>query len=444
MKNRFFVNLVFAAALMIGFMPAQAQFDDVYYDPDTDVPYYDYDYENTSSDFSADEYYYDDEEYGYYDDYDYYYSSRIKRFQRGCGVFDFYDPFYTDYYYYDPFYYRNYYSPGVSIYFSFGSPYRPWRSWHNPYNHYYTSYYYNSWADPWYDPWYSPWYGGYGNHYYTGYYGYGGYNHYGNYNNYAYNNYYYDNDYYYNNSNKGNNKYYGSRYDASGVSSRKGKPNKSGIVGVPDKSKLDKLGDPGNSSGRNTGSVNVDKGKTGVKEERFKGDREITPNFENERKQNTKTTREWVPFDNNRKEKVAPRKEVEPKKEQKSKIYTAPERNKKSTAPTRENSRYNYDNDRSSTPKVDTRKSRKSSTNSSTRSYETTRKSSSPGYKSSGKNSSSSSSSYKTPKSSSRSSSSGVSSSRSSSSSSRSSGTSSGSSGKSSSSSSSNSRSGRR
>lgn len=161
-----------------------AQFDDVYYDPDNTITdYYDETYQQD------DEYvtYYDDDEYEYYDDYDYYYSSRIKRFHRSYHGFGFYDPCYVSFNYYDPFYYDAYYYPGASIYISFGHSdywsYRQFRNWQrwNRWNHYShwdnwhyspASYYYsyNSWCSPSYNYW-------------------GGYHGYYSYNNY-YNNYY--------------------------------------------------------------------------------------------------------------------------------------------------------------------------------------------------------------------------------------------------------------
>eukprot|EP00825_Cyclidium_porcatum_P023126 TRINITY_DN2542_c0_g1_i2.p1 TRINITY_DN2542_c0_g1~~TRINITY_DN2542_c0_g1_i2.p1 ORF type:complete len:227 (-),score=5.54 TRINITY_DN2542_c0_g1_i2:668-1348(-) len=81
------------------------------------------------------------------DDYDYYYASRIRRFHQPYLGFNYYSPFYTDYYWYDPFYF------GSSIYWgpSFGFGIGLGFGW---------------------DPWCSGW--GYGGGYYAGY-GYGGY-----------------------------------------------------------------------------------------------------------------------------------------------------------------------------------------------------------------------------------------------------------------------------
>lgn len=85
---------------------AQAQYDDMYYNPD----------DFRSSEFRADDsdYYSNDEEfyeddragnYDYDDDYyDYYYSSRIRRFRRPYYGFGYYDPVYVDVAYYDPFF----------------------------------------------------------------------------------------------------------------------------------------------------------------------------------------------------------------------------------------------------------------------------------------------------------------------------------------------------
>jgi hypothetical protein len=163
-----------------------AQFDDVYYDPDNDLPVYNNVSDNSDPSYTSPEdvTYYDDDEYAYYDDYDFYYASRIKRFYRPMYGFDFYDPYYVDSYYYDPFSFDSYY-PGATIYLSFGNSYyrdyRYWRRWHQwnsynyfnnwcltPYNYYYA---YNNWCSPHYNYW-----GG----------GYNGYYSYSNY----YNNYY--------------------------------------------------------------------------------------------------------------------------------------------------------------------------------------------------------------------------------------------------------------
>ena len=113
-----------------------AQFDDLYYNPETDyvavrTPNQDYDQtrEQTYSDPAPANRYnnsnYDDEYASRIDDYDFHYSSRIRRFNRPMmgGGFGFYDPFFVDRFHYDPFY-----QPGVSIYVNTGwNAFSPWR-----------------------------------------------------------------------------------------------------------------------------------------------------------------------------------------------------------------------------------------------------------------------------------------------------------------------------
>ena len=300
MKNRIIFMLMLMTALLSSTFTLSAQFDDLYYDPATDDPYYEYSQSDDTFADGEESYYYDDEsyEYGDYDDYDYYYASRIRRFHRPVTVFDYYDPFYTDMYYYDPFYYSNYYSPGVSIYFSFGNPYRPWRSWYRS-HYYYSNYYYNSWYDPWYnDPWYYNSWGWGNNHYYTNnyYYGYGGYhNPYYYYNSPHYNNNYHHAGYYFGENKYGKGKEYGSRYGGSTVSSTRGKVREPGIIGTP---KTDKgiLGDTRGAEGRSGFS---DPTKSGVNDGTFKGDREIKPRFEQDRKSTETPQKQWVPFGEN-------------------------------------------------------------------------------------------------------------------------------------------------
>jgi len=164
MKVHTFKNFLAAIALICLIPAANAQFDDVYYDPDADLGYNGSSYDDQVTDDIT---YYDDDEYEYYDDYDYYYSSRIKRFHRSYSGFDFYDPCYVSFNYYDPFYYDAYYYPGASIYISLGDSdywgYRNWRrynrynrysSWNNwcltPASYYYS---YNSWCAPSYNYW---------------------------------------------------------------------------------------------------------------------------------------------------------------------------------------------------------------------------------------------------------------------------------------------------
>ena len=86
-KNKLLFALV--AVLVLGSANISlAQYDDLYYNPDTDAGYY------SSNSSSSDSYAsndrndnngYDDavyEDYDDYDDYNYYYSSRIRRFNR--------------------------------------------------------------------------------------------------------------------------------------------------------------------------------------------------------------------------------------------------------------------------------------------------------------------------------------------------------------------------
>ncbi|MFT5165630.1 MAG: hypothetical protein ACI8P3_000858, partial [Saprospiraceae bacterium] len=165
-----------------------AQFDDLYYNPDTDANYStsNSDYEESDSDYDDDEYDYDvDNDNDRYDDsddrYDYYYTSRIRRFHRPYYGFNYYDPVYVDRGYYDP-----YFSPGVNVYI-YNSPYsyNNWRRYNrgNSYNNYYGNGYRSGWSFS------------VGNNYNNGYgynnsnSGYGGYNNYGNgggYSNYGY------------------------------------------------------------------------------------------------------------------------------------------------------------------------------------------------------------------------------------------------------------------
>lgn len=291
MKNRVYFGWLLTAVGLIFSIAANAQFDDLYYNPDKDQPYHETEYNssNPNNYEYEDEYDYDDEEFGYYDDYDYYYASRIRRFHNPGYMFDFYDPYYTEMYYYDPFSYGGYYSPGVSIYLSFGNPYRPWRYYHR-YNHYYSFYsynYYNTWCNPWfYNSWYDPWYGGYNNWYYPSYYNYNYYNNYyggwyggyyghhpygyGGY--YGYNNYY-NNGGYYGGNNNNSGKHFGSRYGGSTVSSGRGGVRDGGLTNNPGNGTdagVRKTDIP--SSPRTIGETDA-----GRRSGDFKGDRELNP-----------------------------------------------------------------------------------------------------------------------------------------------------------------------
>ena len=102
MKNYFIPTFVLSILIGFGSMNLNAQFDDLYYDPETDE---DFAYRSIQVDDNYqeyDEYAYDDEQYDNADEYDYYYSSRIRRFRRSSMRVGFYNPFYTDIAFYDP------------------------------------------------------------------------------------------------------------------------------------------------------------------------------------------------------------------------------------------------------------------------------------------------------------------------------------------------------
>ena len=75
-KTTVFFIALFALLAWGGLL--QAQYDDIYYDPDTDGEYYDYSSNTNSGDtyaYSDDNGAYDDDSYDHYEvDYDYYYS----------------------------------------------------------------------------------------------------------------------------------------------------------------------------------------------------------------------------------------------------------------------------------------------------------------------------------------------------------------------------------
>ena len=156
---------------------AVAQFDDVYFDPDTEDAFvYSDSYTEDDAEYgSYDEYGYDDATYDYFNDYDYYYSSRIRRFYRPSVSFGFYSPFYADLAFYDPYWY----APGSSIYISFGGyqDYAYWRNW-NRWRRWNNWGYYNPiWNSYAYSTWYTPAWGNtvvVNNFYGGGYYGGGG------------------------------------------------------------------------------------------------------------------------------------------------------------------------------------------------------------------------------------------------------------------------------
>ncbi len=103
-------NLMLTMLLFFGMVSmANAQFDDIYFDPaDADEIYAQVDLEK----YSAESY---ESKSVKPDDYEYYYASRIRRFDRPYYGFDFYSPVYVDPYYYNPAY-ANFYRPGSSIY----------------------------------------------------------------------------------------------------------------------------------------------------------------------------------------------------------------------------------------------------------------------------------------------------------------------------------------
>src|SRR6056297_2621420 len=109
-----------------------AQYDDVYYNPDTD-DYYDgrssgnnsgsYDDNNARYEEGYDNGYdngYDDYAYEQDEYYDYEYTSRVRRFHRPYYGFDYYDPIYVDLSYYDPYFHP--WGATVLIYDSWGRP----------------------------------------------------------------------------------------------------------------------------------------------------------------------------------------------------------------------------------------------------------------------------------------------------------------------------------
>lgn len=185
--STFFLSLLLTAAVLT---TANAQYDDVYFDPNRDAPYtsskgsryartadnasssaynYSQGYDDSSYDFGRDTYAAQADQ-----EYDYYYTSRIRRFNQPYYGFGFFDPIYVDMGYYDPFFnpaatvliYDNFYS-----YSAFNS-WNRWNRWNRfntfagwgwtPYTPFYSSWgwnrfngggfnSFNSW-DPWYGP----------------------------------------------------------------------------------------------------------------------------------------------------------------------------------------------------------------------------------------------------------------------------------------------------
>ena len=140
------------AIFTLGVVSAYGQYDDLYYNPDTDARQVKYDKNNSNTELAD---YGDNKAYasnGNYDDdaYDYYYTSRIRRFHRPVYGFGYFDPVYTDLYYYDPAF-----VPGPSTVLIYDSPYsyNSWARWnafnrafYNPYRYAYRPGY------PYWDP----------------------------------------------------------------------------------------------------------------------------------------------------------------------------------------------------------------------------------------------------------------------------------------------------
>ncbi len=220
--NLIYALLMFFSVLFMGNI--EAQFDNLYYNPETDEAVTTY----ASNSYDYDEVAYEDsfDDRAFEDDYDYQYTSRVRRFRRFNNAgFGYYDPCFVDRVYYDPFFM----TPATSIYVSFGNPWgfgrfnrwnrwNSWNSWNNPWA------FNNGWGNP-YDGWNNGWgnpYGGwnnavcYGNSFYYGNNFYG--NGWGN----GWNNGGWNNGGWYNNDNGNNNGYYGGRYGGSTTASTEG------------------------------------------------------------------------------------------------------------------------------------------------------------------------------------------------------------------------------
>ncbi len=116
--------------LFMGLLPftvVKAQFDDLYYDPETDDSFvftstsyeteYDYDAVAYEDEFNRN----DRRDRDFDDFYDYQYASRMRRFRNFNNVgFGYYDPCFVDRAYYDPFFMGS----NTSIYIGFYNPYR--------------------------------------------------------------------------------------------------------------------------------------------------------------------------------------------------------------------------------------------------------------------------------------------------------------------------------
>ena len=131
--NLIYALLMFFSVLFMGNI--EAQFDNLYYNPETDEAVTTY----ASNSYDYDEVAYEDsfDDRAFEDDYDYQYTSRVRRFRRFNNAgFGYYDPCFVDRVYYDPFFM----TPATSIYVSFGNPWgfgrfnrwNRWNSWNNP------------------------------------------------------------------------------------------------------------------------------------------------------------------------------------------------------------------------------------------------------------------------------------------------------------------------
>ena len=104
---------------LIALAVANAQYDDIYFDPsDAEESYAAVEEAKLVKSYGG------EEATASEDDYDHYYASRIRRFDTPYYGFDYYSPIYVDPYYYDA-NYANFYQPGVNIY---NSPTANWNS----------------------------------------------------------------------------------------------------------------------------------------------------------------------------------------------------------------------------------------------------------------------------------------------------------------------------
>lgn len=163
MKIYFLRNYLAGLAIIMAVPYMQAQFDDVYYDPDAYIPDVQYNYGGTIPGNTAEDEvtYYDNDEFAYYDDYSYY-STRINRFYRPYMGFGFYSPAYMGYGYYDPYGYDYYGYAGSGFYMSFGIGFGSyWNNWYYPSYNYWGGYYpYGNCGYHSYGNYYPPYYGG--------------------------------------------------------------------------------------------------------------------------------------------------------------------------------------------------------------------------------------------------------------------------------------------